>query len=119
MFWEKQPFRCDFFHLRPLTYTLVFIIIKSFFLKKSEFMMKNINLMDAPAHRELRVLAINAGEMAKKRLISMGLHIGDMVTKYNGSSWCPVLLKNITLDTAKIAIGRKLAEKIMVEYENT
>lgn len=79
--------------------------------------MKNINLLDAPAKKELEVLRINAGHKAKQRLISMGVHMGDKLMKYNGISWCPVLVKNITLDSAKIAIGHRLAAKITVRYE--
>ena len=81
--------------------------------------MIDINLLDAPPNTELEVLEINAGLKAKTRLISMGLHTGDKVLKYNDNSWCPVLFKNITLNSSKIAIGKRLAEKIMVRYEKT
>ena len=79
----------------------------------------NINLLDAPPRTELEVLEINAGHKAKARLISMGLHMGDKVMKYNENSWCPVLIKNVTLNSTKIAIGKRLAEKILVRYEKT
>lgn len=84
--------------------------------------MITIDLVDAPANTELEVLEINAGKTAKKRLISMGIHTGDKLIKYNGTSWGPVLVKNITLNSTKIAIGRGLASKIQVGYaakENT
>lgn len=80
--------------------------------------MKNSNLLEAPADVELAVLEINAGRKAKQRLISMGLHVGDKLMKFNDSTWCPVLVKNITLDSTKTAIGKKLAAKIMVTYES-
>jgi Fe2+ transport system protein FeoA len=79
--------------------------------------MKDINLLDAPPKKELEVLEINADHKAKQRLISMSIHMGDKLMKYNGLSWCPVLVKNITLDSTKIAIGHRLASKIMVRYE--
>lgn len=79
--------------------------------------MTNINLQKAPSDIELEVIEINAGMMAKKRLISMGVHSGDKVIKYNGSSWGPVLIKNVTLNSTKIAIGKRLASKILVGYE--
>jgi Fe2+ transport system protein FeoA len=78
---------------------------------------RNINLVDAPPDRELEVLAINAGHMAKRRLISMGIHMEDKLIKYTNSSWGPVLVKNVTLNSAKMAIGKRLASKIMVRYE--
>jgi len=81
--------------------------------------MKNINLLDAPSNTELEVLGINAGHMAKQRLISMGIHVEDKLVKYTNSSWGPVLIKNVTLNSTKIAIGRRLASKIMVGHEET
>ncbi len=98
-----------------LTYTQVLFIIRGLHRKK----MMNINLLDAPSNTELEVLEINAGHKAKARLISMGLHMGDKVMKYNENSWCPVLIKNVTLNSTKIAIGKRLAEKVMVRYEKT
>jgi len=79
--------------------------------------MININLLEAPSNTELEVKEINAGMMAKKRLISMGVHPGDTLIKYNGSLWGPVLIKNTTLNSTKIAIGKRLAAKILVGYE--
>lgn len=81
--------------------------------------MNKINLEDAPAKIELEVLEINAGRFARKRLITMGVHPGDKLIKFNDSSWGPVLIKNVTLNSTKIAIGRRLAHKIMVRYEET
>ena len=85
---------------------------------KEEQIMTNINLVDAPSNSELEVIEIEAGTSAKQRLISLGVHSGDKIIKYNGSSWGPVLIKNITLDSSKIAIGRGLASKILVSYDN-
>ena len=80
---------------------------------------KNINLLDAPSNKELEVLEINSGRMAKRRLISMGIHAEDKLIKYSNSSWGPVLIKNVTLNAAKVAIGKRLASKILVGYEET
>lgn len=76
--------------------------------------MKEISLLDAPIEHELEVLEIDADACAKMRLISMGIHIGDKLVKLNDSSFCPVLIKNITLNASKIAIGNRLAARIMV-----
>jgi Fe2+ transport system protein FeoA len=78
--------------------------------------MVTIDLVSAPTDTKLEVLEINAGITAKKRLISMGIHTGDKLIKYNGASWGPVLVKNITLNSTKIAIGRRLAAKIRIGY---
>jgi Fe2+ transport system protein FeoA len=79
--------------------------------------MIKIDLLEAPSDTELEVLEINAGILAKKRLIGMGIHRGDKLIKYNGSSWGPVLIKNSTLNSSKIAIGKRLAAKIRVAYD--
>ena len=84
-----------------------------------EVKMTNINLEEAPPGNELEVIKIDTGTSARQRLISMGVHAGDKIIKYNGSSWGPILIKNITVDSSKIAIGRGLAAKILVGYENT
>lgn len=81
--------------------------------------MKTKNLLEAPSNKSLEVLEINAGDAAKKRLMSIGIHIGDRLLKYNDSSWCPVLVKNITLNSSKIAIGKLLAAKILVRHEKS
>ena len=81
--------------------------------------MKNEDLLSAPSEMPLEITEIAAGSMAKRRLISMGIHVGDKLIKYNNSFWGPVLIKNITLNSSKIAIGRRLAAKIRVGYEKT
>ena len=81
--------------------------------------MEKINLNDAPVDMELEVLDINAGRSARKRLIAMGIHPGDKLIKFNDSSWGPVLIQNVTLNSSKIAIGRRLALKILVRHEDT
>ncbi|MCK5059106.1 MAG: ferrous iron transport protein A [Candidatus Aminicenantes bacterium] len=81
--------------------------------------MQKINLNDAPANNELEVLDIDAGRFARQRLIAMGIHPGDKLLKFNDASWGPVLIQNVTLNSSKIAIGRRLAQKILVRYENT
>ena len=78
--------------------------------------MMTIDLVNAPSNIELEVVEINSGNTAKKRLISMGLHPGDKIIKLYCSSWCPILVKNNTMDSSKIAIGRRLASKIHVRY---
>lgn len=78
--------------------------------------MTHINLLKAPSNVELEVKEIDAGIMAKKRLISMGIHAGDCLVKYNDSSWGPVLVQNVTTNSTKIAIGKRLASTIKVSY---
>ena len=81
--------------------------------------MKKVDLVSAPSEMVLEINEIEAGSIAKKRLISMGIHVGDKLIKYSKSFWGPVLIKNITLNSSKIALGRRLAAKIKVGYEET
>lgn len=80
--------------------------------------MFEINLLEAPTNDQLEVQEINAGGNAKKRLIAMGIHVGDTIVKFSGSSWGPVLIQNISTNSTKIAIGQRLASKIQVSYQN-
>jgi len=75
-------------------------------------------LADAPAEIELIITAIEPGIEAKKRLLALGLHVGDRVRKHNGSHWGPVLVQNITQQSGKVAIGRGLARRISVSHES-
>jgi len=44
----------------------------------------------------------------------MGIHVGDAIVKLNRSRWSPVLIRNLTTRSSKIAIGQGLAKKILV-----
>lgn len=75
----------------------------------------SLNLADAPTNCELVIIGIDAGKEAKKRLSTLGLQIFDRLIKQNDNKWGPVLLNSVTGDPNKIAIGRRLARKIIVE----
>jgi len=78
--------------------------------------MTYMSLNEAPPHIELDIQDIDECDRMKNRLLSMGIHVGDKIIKYNGSSWCPVLIKNITSDSSKIALGHRMASKIRVGF---
>jgi len=79
--------------------------------------MVKINLVKAPPGTELEVIELEAGMDARKRLISMGIHTGDKLVKLTASVWGPVLVRNVTLNSSKIAIGKRLASRILVGYD--
>jgi Fe2+ transport system protein FeoA len=81
--------------------------------------MTKINLAEAPADVELEVLELKTGMVARQRLLAMGVHAGDRVRKYPHSGHGAVLIANITMNSSKVAIGRGLADRIMVGYEET
>jgi len=74
---------------------------------------KYINLLALPINKPGTVYEVNAGHGLKRRLISLGLRKGTLVQKLSNSGG-PVLLD---LKGLKIAIGRGVANKIIVEYE--
>ena len=71
-------------------------------------------LDQVPVNTPQRIVEISAGAEAKRKLLAMGLHVGDTVVKLNDPHWSPVLIRNLTSRSTKIAIGQGLARKILV-----
>ena len=74
-----------------------------------------VPLPEAPRNLPLRVIELAGGETVRRRLLSMGFHKGDLVELdaeaiFRG----PLLVRNLTSDT-KVALGRGVAQKILVE----
>jgi Fe2+ transport system protein FeoA len=67
-----------------------------------------------PSNIPHTIVEIKAGIESKRKLLAMGLHAGDSIIKLNRSSWSPVLIRNLTTRSSKIAIGQGLAKKILV-----
>ncbi|MBN2346397.1 MAG: ferrous iron transport protein A [Candidatus Aminicenantes bacterium] len=78
--------------------------------------MKPLSLIQVPSGIPCTVVEISAGHEAKRKLLAMGIHVGDSIVKLNLSRWSPVLIRNVTTRSSKIAIGQGLARKIMVEH---
>ena len=70
-----------------------------------------------PIRKPFKIIEITAGLDARKKLLALGINVGDFICKMNQSRWSPVLIKNITTHSSKIAIGHGLARKIMVGDE--
>ncbi|MCU0275723.1 MAG: ferrous iron transport protein A [Acidobacteria bacterium] len=76
--------------------------------------MKTTSLDLACPDTAVAIVEIKAGEEAKRKLLAMGLHVGDAIIKLNHPRWSPVLIRNLTTHSSKIAIGQGLARKILV-----
>ena len=76
--------------------------------------MKIMSLNLVPRSVPQKIIEIKAGLEARKKLLSMGIHVGDAIVKLNQSRWSPVLIRNLTTRSSKIAIGQGLAKKIIV-----
>ncbi len=75
-------------------------------------------LNEALEDKKLKVIQIDSDLESKKKLFSLGIQIEDYIVKLNGYKWGAILVKNITSDNTMVALGRGLAKKILVEYEN-
>lgn len=77
----------------------------------------SIHLSEAPCDRELRIVALSCGAEARRKLLSMGLHVDDTIVRYQALQWGPVLIRNLTQNSSKIALGKGIARKITVSYD--
>ncbi len=75
-------------------------------------------LSEARNEKIVKIISINASKGAKYKLLSLGLHPNDIIQILSNPSFGPLLIKNISKDNARIAIGRVIAEKIQVESIN-
>jgi len=76
--------------------------------------MKISSLNLIPSGIPQKIIEVKAGLEARKKLLSLGIHVGDSIVKLNHSRWSPVLIRNLTTHSSKIAIGQGLARKILV-----
>ncbi|HPW18488.1 MAG TPA: FeoA domain-containing protein [Candidatus Aminicenantes bacterium] len=74
-----------------------------------------MTLLDAPANVPLRIVDLAGGEGARRRLMSLGFHKGDIVA-LDGKAILrgPLLVRNRGSDTT-VALGRGVAQKVLVE----
>lgn len=76
---------------------------------------KVLSLLDAPLEGTLRIADIQGGEAVRRRLLALGFHKGDLVElSLQAILGGPVLIINRTADT-RVALGRGVAGKILVE----
>ena len=75
---------------------------------------KCITLLQLPMNQAGIVYDIRAGRGLENRLISMGVYKGAKIKKLN-QSFGPTL---ISIKQTKLAIGRGIANKIIIEYQN-
>jgi Fe2+ transport system protein FeoA len=74
-----------------------------------------ISLIQAPSDTPLRIADVVGGHGVRRRLFALGFHKNDIIELDSRSILRgPVLVKNLTSDTS-IALGRGIAQKILVE----
>ncbi len=73
-----------------------------------------INLSSIPPGRQVEIVSIGGGPMARRRIMSMGLHPGDIVIVEINNFRGPILVRHVVLGT-RIALGRGMARWIQVK----
>jgi Fe2+ transport system protein FeoA len=72
-------------------------------------------LSQAPQGVRLKIVEISGGEQVRRRLLSLGFHKGDEIERIGqGILRGPLLIKMIR-SGGSVAIGRGIAQKILVE----
>jgi len=80
--------------------------------------MLDMLLSDANNNEIVKVVSIDTGKKAKQRLMALGIHRDDILQVVYNPSFGPLIVKNLSKDNARIAIGRGIASKIKVENVN-
>jgi Fe2+ transport system protein FeoA len=74
-----------------------------------------INLTQAPYDKQLKIVEIIGGHNVRRRLLSLGFHKNHIIELDSRSILKgPILVRDLISDTS-IALGRGIAQKIMVE----
>jgi len=74
-----------------------------------------MSLAQAPEDTPLKIVEIFGGHGVRRRLFALGFHKNDLIELDSQSIFRgPILVKNLTSDTS-VALGRGIAQKIMVE----
>jgi len=72
-------------------------------------------LTEIPQGEEIRIVEIKGGPGLHRRLLALGFHRGDLlVLDGEAPMRGPLLVRNLTTDT-RVALGRGIANKIIVE----
>ncbi len=80
--------------------------------------MVDMFLTEANDEKVVKVISIDGCKNVKQKLIALGLHPNDLIQVISNPGFGPILIKNLSKDNARIAIGRGIAQKIKVECVN-
>ena len=77
-----------------------------------------LSLIEAPLDKPLRIVQFLGGHGVRRKLMSLGIHVGDIIEVDSRSLLGgPVLIRSLT-NNITIAIGRGIARKILVTLIN-
>jgi ferrous iron transport protein A len=76
---------------------------------------RTMTLVEAPRGIPVRIQSVLGGEGIRRRLFCLGFHIEDLIQLDSAAIFRgPVLVKNVITGTT-VALGRGIAQKIVVE----
>ncbi len=75
--------------------------------------MTKLKLTEIDADKKCKILAFNGGSKMKTKLENLGIRIGNEITVNNNSFMGGPI--TVMAGSTKVAIGRKMAERIIVE----
>ena len=77
--------------------------------------MSTISLAEAPKDRQLKIVEFIGGHGVRRRLMALGFHKQDIIELDSRSILGgPLLVRDLTSETS-VALGRGIAQKILVE----
>jgi Fe2+ transport system protein FeoA len=77
--------------------------------------LSTITLAEAPRDKPLRIVEFSGGHGVRRRLMALGFHKQDIIELDSRSIFGgPLLVKDLTSETS-VALGRGIAQKILVE----
>jgi Fe2+ transport system protein FeoA len=79
--------------------------------------MKTEKLSQAPTERELKIVEVTSETEIRHKLRVLGIHVGDTIIRYRSPLWGPVLIRNLTQNSTKVALGTGIARKITISHD--
>lgn len=76
-------------------------------------------LTDIENNLTFKIIEFNLDQESKRRLSNLGIYRHDLFEKQAGNGSGPVVIRNITCNSTPIAIGRNLAEGIVIEVSDS
>lgn len=77
-----------------------------------------MTLLQAPENVLLKIVEINSGIQLKKQLTTLDLFVAESIIKLKGARFGPIVIQKVEDGHQKFAIGRGVAEKIIVKKIN-
>jgi Fe2+ transport system protein FeoA len=75
-------------------------------------------LIDTVNKSKFKIIDFSLDNEQKRRLFNMGIYANDLYERTAGNGTGPIVIRNISSNSNPIAVGRKLAEGIVITNIN-